>query len=364
MRQPAGDGLERSGAAHTDAMVNPDCPQEPDRDLTKAAQRGDAEAFDRLVAPYRGELLAHCYRMLGSIQDAEDALQETLLNAWRGLPGFAGRSSLRSWLFRIATNACLRLGQRRPRRQLSLDAHPASTSVHALGDPVSEAIWLEPFPEQSLAWTASTPDPATRVEVLESIELAFVAALQHLPATQRAVLILREVLVFSAAEVAAMLDLSVAAVNSATQRARANLAQRLPAQSQQATLIALGAERQRDLVHAFVTAWEEQDLAALIDLLAADARFTMPPLPAWFDGRDAVARFIGERVFETPWRLVSVAANGQLAFACYQGSLSGGPFRLGAINLLSLRGDTIAEINAFLDPAVHARFGLTSRVSG
>jgi RNA polymerase sigma-70 factor (TIGR02960 family) len=320
---------------------------EPERVLLEAARHDDGAAFGRLVEPYRAELHAHCYRMLGSVQDAEDALQEALLGAWRGLAGFEGRASLRAWLYRITTNACLRLLERRPRRLLSADHGPAFDQVDDLGEPVAEPVWLEPY-----------PTPEGRYELRESVELAFVAALQHLPATQRAVLILREVLGFSAAEVAGILDTSPASVNSALQRARRAVDERVPHPSQQAELAALGADGRRELVDALVAAWERADVPALLELLAADARFAMPPLPAWFAGREAIGRFLTERMFATPWRLVPIGANGQLAFACYQGDPEGGRFRLGAINVLGVRAGRVAELAGFLDPALHRHFGL------
>jgi RNA polymerase sigma-70 factor (TIGR02960 family) len=333
--------------------------------LLEAARRGDSIAFDRLVAPYRGELHAHCYRMLGSVQDAEDALQDALLGAWRGLSGFEGRSSVRSWLYRITTNACLKLGGRRPKRLLPMEYRPASDTVHDLGDPVTEVAWLEPYPESMLGRAASAADPAARYELRESVELAFVAALQYLPATQRAVLILREVLAFSAAEVATLLDTTVASVNSALQRARHGLDQRVVgAPSQQATLRALGENGRRELVEAFVAAWERADVPAILDMLVEDARFTMPPLPAWFHGRDDIGRFMTERMFATPWRLAPMWASGQLAFACYQGNPDDPRFRLGALNVLTLRGGQIVELTGFLDPELHDQFGLPRELSG
>jgi RNA polymerase sigma-70 factor (TIGR02960 family) len=322
-----------------------------EEELLGDARRGDEAAFERLVGRYRGELYAHCYRMLGSLQDGEDAVQEALLAAWRGLPGFEGRSSLRTWLYRVATNVCLRLGSRRPRRLLSFDHGPARSSTNDLGEPVGGPVWLEPWPDEVPA--GHEPDPAAAYLRRESVELAFVAALQHLPATQRAVLILREVLGFSAAEVAGLLDTTPAAVNSALQRARATARQRMPARSQQAELAALDPGGRRALVEAFVTAWERADVQALLDLLAEDARFTMPPLPAWFDGREDVGRFLAERVFATPWRLLPIAASGQLAFACYQAD--GSRFQLGAVNLLNLRDGRISWIAGFLDPQLLGR---------
>jgi len=303
--------------------------------------------FEQLFQQHRGELYAHCYRMLGSVQDAEDALQESLLAAWRGLPSFEGRSSLRTWLFRVTTNVCLRLSARRPRRMLSYEYGPARSDTGDLGEPVIGPVWLEPWPEDPTA-----EDPANAYERRESIELAYVAALQHLPGNQRAVLILREVLGFSATEVAEMLDTTPASVNSALQRARATL----PRRSQQDELAALGDDGRRQLVEAFVTAWERADLPALLDLLTADARFTMPPLPAWFDGREAVGRFMAERVFATPWRLVPITANAQPALACYQ--FDGEAFRLGAVNVLTVRDGRIAWLAGFLDPQVTRNFKL------
>jgi RNA polymerase sigma-70 factor (ECF subfamily) len=292
----------------------------------------DSAAFDDLVTTHGRELHAHCYRMLGSRQDAEDALQEALLAAWRGITGFEGRSSLRAWLYKVCTNACLRLIERRPKRILTPDYAPPRTDTADLGEPVLEPIWLEP-------WIAGPED-----EYLdrEGIELAFVAALQHLPGTQRATLILREVLGYSAAETAELLDTTPASINSALQRARAAVAERVPERTQQAELAAID---QRALVDAFVSAWERADLDALVALLAEDAQFTMPPLPAWFDGRDDVARFLRERVFQTAWRLVPLEVNGQLGFGCYvEGQLA-------ALNVLTLREGRITRINGFTNPS-------------
>jgi RNA polymerase sigma-70 factor (TIGR02960 family) len=332
-------------------------------ELLAAARRGDTAAFERLVAGYRGELYAHCYRMLGSVQDAEDALQEALLGAWRGLAGFEGRSSLRAWLYRITTNACLRLIARRPRRIRSMDHGPPRRDADDLGEPVPGPVWLEPWPEEVLALEPVDPDPAASYLRRESVELAFVAALQHLPGTQRAVLILREVLEFPAAEVARILGTTPASVNSALQRARKAVAERVPRPSQQAELAALGPGGRRELVDAFVAAWERADVPGLLALLAEDARFTMPPLPAWFSGREAIGRFLRDRMFATPWRLLPIRANGQLGFACYQGEPEGWRFRLGAVNVIGLRDGRIVEIAGFLDPGVHRTFGLPAELT-
>jgi RNA polymerase sigma-70 factor (TIGR02960 family) len=319
--------------------------------LRNVPDKIDETEFERLVAPHRTELHAHCYRMLGSVSDADDALQDALLGAWRGFAGFEGRSSLRSWLFRITTNACFGLLAARPRRQLATEYQAATPPERALEPFVEGPLWLEPYPE----------DPQATFEVRESVELAFVAALQHLPATQRATLILREVVGLSAVEVAALLDTSVPSIDSALQRARKAVAERVPPRSQQATLRDLGEAAERELVARYVGAWESANPAALLELLAQDVKFSMPPIPNWFDGRDEVGRFFAERVFATPWRLRPMRASGQLAFACYQGP----DFRLGALNVVTLRGGgaagQIAELTGFLDPALYVRFRLPER---
>jgi RNA polymerase sigma-70 factor, ECF subfamily len=293
-----------------------------------------SDATYDLVEPYRAELLAHCYRMLGSAQDAEDALQEALTSAWRGLPGFQGRSSLRSWLYKIATNACLKLIERRPRRVLPFDYGPASEPGDAPAEPLLESVWVEPFPD----------DPEATYEQRESVELAFIAALQHLPPRQRAVLILRDVLGFTGAEVAVALDTTPDSVYSALQRAHKAVDARLPDRSQQATLAALGDERLRALVDRYVRAWEKGDIDGVVALLTEDATLTMPPRPTWFRGRHAVEGFLREYPLAGEHRshLVPAAFNGQLAFAHY---FDGEPH---GINILTLRGDRIADITTYL----------------
>jgi RNA polymerase sigma-70 factor (ECF subfamily) len=300
--------------------------------------------FDEAVVTHRRELLAHCYRMLGSPHDAEDALQEALVGAWKGWAGFEGRSSVRTWLFRIATNACLKHASRRPARVLSSDLGPGLAQTGDLGRPDHEHLFLEPWVDEP----DRTGDPEAAYARREGIELAYVAALQHLPGTQRAVLLLREVLQFSAAEVAQLLDTSVAGVNSALQRARASMEERTHGRSQQAELAALGEDGVRRLVDEFVSAWEAADVDRLAALLAEDARFTMPPLPAWFDGRAMVLRFMAERLFETPWRLEARTINGQPGFVCHQ--LVDGTWILGAVNVLSIRDGRVSWIAGFVDP--------------
>src|ERR687895_991612 len=247
--------------------------------------------FNEAVDEHRGELLAHCYRMLGSLHDAEDALQETFLRAWRGLPDFGRRSSVRTWLYTIATNVCMDVLGRRSKRVLPMDYGPPSPPTKAAGEPLIESAGVEPYPDEALGLPDGPASPDARYEQREAVELAFVAALQHLPATQRAVLILREVLGFSAREVAESLETTVASVNSALQRARAAVERRVPEQSQQSTLSALGDERVREIVKSYVDAWERGDVNAVVEMLADDAAWSMPPLATWYRGHDALGVF-------------------------------------------------------------------------
>lgn len=328
-------------------------------ELLTRARAGDRSAFDELVRSHIRELRAHCYRMLGSVQDADDALQDALLGAWSGLGQFEGRSSLRSWLYTIGTNACLRIVAQRPRRLLSVDYGPPRSHDADLGQPVAGPVWIEPWNDTEASDDAADTPSLKR----ESLELSFIAALQQLPGTQRAALILCDVVDFSASEAALALETSVQAVNSALQRARSTVASRVGSRSQRSELLRLGDAGQRELVIAFTTAWERSDVAGLVKLLTHDARFTMPPLPAWFEGRDSVKSFLRDRVFATPWRLQPIRPNGQLGFACYQLDRESGIFRLGAINALTLRSGEVAAISGFLDPQVHAAFGLPSALS-
>jgi RNA polymerase sigma-70 factor (TIGR02960 family) len=334
-------------------------PVQSEQDLLDNAFAGDERAFDGLVSLHRRRIFGHCYRMLGSPHDADDALQETLLAAWRGLATFDGRGSFAAWLYRIGTNVCLRMISKRPKRLLSSDHGPALQLTADLGKLVPGRVWVEPCPDQDLSDDGSDEgDPFQHLARRETVSLAFVAALQHLPSTQRAVLLLRDVLEFSAGETAGLLDLSVPAVTSALQRARTTLRQRLPSDPNRAEPRPLSAERQGHLLNAFVSAWERRDIDALVSLLAEDARFTMPPLPAWFDGRAQVALFFRERVFATDWRLLPLRANGQAGFACYLRPEGAHRFQMAAILLTEFRGDRIAHLHSFLAPALHRRFGL------
>jgi RNA polymerase sigma-70 factor, ECF subfamily len=321
-----------------------------DQELLAAARAGGEDAFRRLVEQHRGELHAHCYRMLGSVHDAEDALQEALLRAWRGLPRFEGRSSLRSWLYRIATNTCLDAIARRPKRVLPIDHAPAADPHLGPGEPIVESVWVEPYPDERLGIEDGYAAPEARYEQRESIELAFIAALQHLPPNQRAVLILREVLGYSAKEVADTLDTTVASVNSALQRARATVEERLPEQSQQATLRALGDEGLREVVGRYVDAWDRGDVDGVVAMLTEDATFSMPPLQTWFGGHEGIRIFLAGWPLSGRWRWrhTPVQANGQPALAFYAWDPEAGAFLPFALNVLTLRGERISDVTAFI----------------
>jgi RNA polymerase sigma-70 factor (ECF subfamily) len=325
-------------------------PTAQERELLDAARNGDEDAYRRLVEPYQGELQAHCYRMLGSLHDAEDALQETLLRAWRGLSGFEGRSSLRSWLYTIATNTCLSAIERRPKRVLPIDYGPSADPHTTPGEPLVESVWLEPYPDEKLGVEDGFAAPEARYEQRESVELAFVAALQHLPANQRAALILREVLGFSAQEVAESLETTVASVNSALQRARETVNGRLPEQSQQATLRSLGDERIRELVQNYADALERCDVHAVVAMLAEDATWSMPPMSTWYRGLETLVPFMTEWPLsgEWRWRNLPTRANGQAAVASYSWYEETGSYRPFALNVLTVRGAQISDITSFI----------------
>ena len=336
-----------------------------EQELLAAARQGSEDAFAQLISPYRAELNAHCYRMLGSVHDAEDALQEALLRAWRGLARFEGRSSLRSWLYTIATNACLRVIERRPKRVLPIDYGPAAADPHAApGEPLVESVWVEPYPDESLGLADELAAPDARYEQRESVELAFIAALQHLPARQRAVLILREVLGFTGAEVANALETTPDAVYSALQRAHRTVDERLPERTQQATLRSLGDEKLREIVEGFVHAWEHSDIDTLAAKLAEDAVLTMPPLSTWYRGRDTIGAFLRERPLsgKIGWRIIPTRANGQPAFALYNWDDEGQAFAPHGIAVLTLDGHRIDEITIFLNPETVTRFGLPESI--
>ena len=338
-------------------VADPDVDPDTDPDLEKA-RAGDDAAFGRLVAPLRRELHAHCYRMLGSSHDADDALQDALLRAWRGLGGFEGRSTLRSWLYTVATRTCLDLGTARGRRALPMDLGPSSDRAVVDAAPVTEVAWLGPYPTE--------PDAA--LEARESVELAFVAALQHLPGNQRAALLLFEVLGFSAAEIATTMDTSTASVNSALQRARKIVAEKVPDVTQARTLRELDDARLREIVAGYSSALERGDADALVALLTEDVTWSMPPLPHWYAGLPAVTDFAVTIPLGScgTWRHRTVTANGQPAVASYlrpPDAPDGAPHDAWAINVLTLRGDRIAAITAFIGVEHFRLLGLPEAVS-
>jgi RNA polymerase sigma-70 factor (TIGR02960 family) len=308
----------------------------------------DEQAFRELTEPHRRELQVHCYRILGSVQDAEDLVQETLLAAWRGLDAFEGRASLRAWLYRIATNRCLnalRARSRRPQEVQAMDDSPEPTRR-------TEPVWLEPYPDVLLE---DVPDPAARYEARESIELAFIVALQHLPPRQRAAVVLRDVLGFRTAEVADILESSEASVKGALQRARAAL----PAVDRDRAPQPNSA-RERRLVGHFADAVERGDVDAMVALLTDDSRLTMPPQPVEYQGHEAIAAFLHHRaeLRGVPLRLVPTRANTQPAFGCYLPDAHAAIARPYALFVLTLEGDAIAVVTWFSDTGVFPHFGL------
>jgi RNA polymerase sigma-70 factor (ECF subfamily) len=315
--------------------------------LLKLSRDGDQDAFGELAGAYRAQLQAHCYRMLGSVHDAEDALQEALLRAWRSLPGFEGRSSVRSWLYAIATNTALDIARHRSRRELPVDFGPGGEPGADPDASPADPAWLEPYPDQWLGADAGS-SPEARYEQRESVELAFVVALQHLPPLQRAVLLLREVLGFSTAEISSQLGTSAPSVNSALQRARATTRSRLPGQSQQATLRLLGDRRARTIVARYADATERGDVDTLISMLTDDATWSMPPIPAWYRGHQAIREFQLQGPLNQRWKHLPTRANGQLAVGCYLFSEAKGEYVPAVIDVLTLDGEKIAAVTAFL----------------
>jgi RNA polymerase sigma-70 factor (ECF subfamily) len=322
----------------------------PEQGLLEAARGGDENAFGRLVEPYRGELHAHCYRMLGSLHDAEDAYQDALLRAWRGLSGLESQSSLRAWLYRIATNTCLDTIAKRPKRVLPVDYGPEADPHDGPKEPVVESVWVEPYPDEVLAVEDGYTSPEARFEQREGLELAFIAALQLLPANQRAALILREVLGFSAKEVAALLDTSVPSVNSALQRARKTLDERLPEQSQQETLRTLGDDGVREVVEGYMDAMQRGDVDAVVSMLAEDAVWSMPPATVWYRGHQALTGFleVGPLSGDWRWRHLPAHANGQAAVGTYHWDPDQECYLPFALDMLTLDGKKITAVTSFI----------------
>jgi len=335
--------------------------------ILEAVRSGDEPAFTALVERYRPQLRVHCYRMLGSVDDSEDLVQETLLRAWRGRASFDGRSLLRTWLYRIATNACLNALERAPRRVMPQDVAPpvtAATDASKARDRPAfapEIRWLQPYPDSLLEPAApAETEPEATVVSRESIELVFLAALQHLPSRQRAILILRDLLDWSARETAELLEMSVASVNSAHQRARATMRARLPA-SRAGTAPALApTDEERTVLQTFMDAWEQADTGRMTALLREDARWAMPPAPLWFDRRPAIIRLY--ELFPIDWQgrsfhMLPTAANRQPAAAAYVREQGESTFHLSALHVLRIDAGEIAEVTTF-GPELCRAFGL------
>jgi RNA polymerase sigma-70 factor (ECF subfamily) len=322
------------------------------------AQAGDGDAFTRMVEPLRNELHAHCYRILGSAHDADDALQEVLLRAWRGLARFEGRSSLRTWLYTIATRTCLDVVEQRGRRALPVDLGPSSEAVVMDDGPATDVAWLGPYPDGQVA--AGGTSPSARYEQREAVELAFVAALQHLGGNQRAALLLFDVLGFTVAEIASMMDTSTASVNSALARARRVVAAKVPAISQQRTLSRLDDAQLRRVVDGYATALQNRDVDVLIALLTEDVTWSMPPHPHWYQGLPAVLDFATRLPLSScgQWRTLNITANGQPAVASYLSRDGVDPYPAWAVNVLTLRDDRVADITSFIGLEHFIRLGL------
>jgi RNA polymerase sigma-70 factor, ECF subfamily len=323
--------------------------------IVSAAIGGDKAAFTQLVERYRGELQVHAYRMLGSLEDAQDALQEAFLRAWNARATYRRQSPFRAWLYRITTNACLRILERRPRRLVPYEAGPAA-EAGTRPVPAADLPWLQPYPDLLLD---EDPEPEDAVVARETIELAFLAAIQHLPPRQRAVLILRDALDWSANETASVLDMSVAAANSALQRARATLKEQLPPSRLEWATAADAQDAERSLLQTYMEAWERHDASRLVALLREDVRLAMPPHPTWYEGRDAVAAFLAGVAFapgSEAHRFVPTRANRQPAFGVYRGD--GADARPFAIHVLEIEATLVADMHFFKYPELFPAFGL------
>jgi RNA polymerase sigma-70 factor, ECF subfamily len=334
--------------------------------VVAAARAGDESAFAALAERYRRELQVHCYRMLGSLEDAEDLVQETFLRAWRRRTSFQGRSSFRAWLYRIATNACLNALAHSSRRVLPSQVTPASGPVvGALPAPDSEIAWLQPYPDRLLEPVApSDAQPDAVVVAKETIELAFLAAVQHLPPRQRAVLLLRDVLGWSASETAALLEASVASVNSALQRARSTLRRHLPARRSEWAPSSQPSQEERAVLRRYLEASERSDAAAVAALLAEDVRLSMPPYPLWYDGREAIATILAvcfdpaSPGYAGQLRRVPTGANLQPALANYTRRPGDTEYRALSLDVLRIEGGKVVEITSFVGSELFGAFGL------
>ena len=333
-------------------------------DTLAAALAGDPAAFASLTGSFRNELLTHCYRMLGSLEDAEDQVQETLLRAWRRLETYQGRASIRAWLYKIATNTCLDALSRRPKRSLPAELSPPVDPSIPPGPPVYEPVWIEPYPDELLAPLEAGPE--ARYDSRESISFAFMIALQELPPRQRCALILGDVLDWQAAEIAGALDISVSAVNSLLHRARSTLKQRYSHKAVEKPYPT--EERQKQLLERYLRAWETADIDGIVSMLTEEATFPMPPLPSWYQGRAAIRAFIlatslaGEAAGR--WRLLPIRANGQPGFAFYVRDENTGIYLPFALQVLTFAGELLSDVTTFGTPGLFPAFDLPDEVTG
>jgi RNA polymerase sigma-70 factor (ECF subfamily) len=323
---------------------------EDEGSLLALAREGDERAYEALIEGHRAELHAHCYRMLASVHDADDAVQEALIRAWRGLPRFEGRSSIRTWLFKIATNSSIDLLNKRSRRELPIDFGRRAGPGESPGNPLLGVAWIEPYPDQLVE--AGDRSPHARYEARESLELAFISVIQNVPARQRAVLLLRDVLGYSALDVAELLDTSVAAVTSALQRARVTVSDRLPKVSQRTELSHLADEEVRELARRYASAIDDGDIAVLVTLLTEDATWSMPPHPVWYQGRSAIAEFHDRYVAPERWRHRTTSANGQLAVGCYLFNKGRSRYVASVLDVLTMRDGLVSSVTGFISAYV------------
>ncbi|HEX6270294.1 MAG TPA: sigma-70 family RNA polymerase sigma factor [Anaerolineales bacterium] len=336
-----------------------------------AARNGDKDQFSELTEPYRRELQIHCYRILGSLQEAEDLVQETFLRAWRRLETYQSRASFRAWLYKIATNACLDVLDQRRRRPLPIDIYPVSDPNAPIEPPPSEISWLEPFPDEWLV-DQTAANPEARYSLYESVSLAFLTALQALPPRQRAALILTDVLDWSAREVAELLETSLSSVNSALHRARVTLAKHYHGHEPEHSSRAEADERTQKLLDQYVEAWQTANIAALVALLKKDAILTMPPSPSWYRGKDAIRTFTANTVLadhamftgkaKGRWKLLPLHANAGPAFAIYQRA-EAGDYQFSGIHVLTIQVHHLTHITCFMDPSLWRYFGVPAIIT-
>jgi RNA polymerase sigma-70 factor (ECF subfamily) len=339
-------------------------PEELARLLT-AARGGDKDAFSLLTEPHRLELMTHCYRMLGSLEDAEDQVQETFLRAWRRLETYQERASFRAWLYKIATNACLDALQGKAKRILPLELPGPSDLAAALPAPVLEPVWIEPYPDEWIAPTHSNPE--ARYDSYESVSLAFLAALQVLPPRQRIVLILADVMDWPMAEIADTLETTISSATSLLHRARVTMKQRRIPEGKDMARMKMPADQTRELLDRYVRAWESADIQGIISLLADNATFPMPPLPFWVQGKQAISELLSSNILagegQGRWKLIPVHANGQLGFAFYRMDETMQSYIPFAMQILTIADGLVSDVTTFGMPALFGYFRLPQKLT-